>query len=257
MQLYSRLKQYYKYRRNWRKLRSRQSAGSENERLAKELDFYSQLIKRGDLCFDIGANIGDKTSVFVRLGVIVVAVEPQESCWRVLKRRFKNDNVSIEAVALAAEKGGRTLFVDRSHTLATMSRDWLATVKQSGRFPGHKWADKLPVQATTLDSLIEKYGRPAFCKIDVEGFEFEVLQGLSRPVKTMSLEFVTERIGPTLNCIDYLSMLGKAKFNYCLGGSMTFALPNWADCHKIKQILSTMNKHIDNYGDIYVRFADM
>jgi 16S rRNA A1518/A1519 N6-dimethyltransferase RsmA/KsgA/DIM1 with predicted DNA glycosylase/AP lyase activity len=88
MQLYSRIKQYYKYRRNWRKVLSRQLRDGENERLAKELDFYSRLIKRDDLCFDIGANIGDKTNVFVRLGAVVVAVEPQESCWQVLKRRF-------------------------------------------------------------------------------------------------------------------------------------------------------------------------
>ncbi len=256
MQLYCRIKQYYKYRRSWRKVCSKQLKGNEREQSAEELNFYSQLINKGDLCFDIGANIGDKTDIFLRLGASVVAVEPQESCWRVLKRRFKNDNVSIETAVLASEKGSSTLFVDRSHTLATMSRDWIATVKQSGRFPKHKWADMLHVQATTLDSLIEKYGRPAFCKIDVEGFEFEVLKGLSRPVKTMSLEFVTERIEPTLNCIDYLSKLGKAQFNYCLGGSMTFALPNWADCHKIKQILSTMDKHIDNYGDLYVCFAD-
>ena len=256
MRIYSRIKQYYKYRRNWRKLQSRQAKGKEAEQLSKELNFYSQLINKGDFCFDIGANIGDKTDMFVRLDATVVAVEPQESCWRVLKRRFKNGNVSIETAALAGEKGSRTLFIDRSHTLATMSRDWITAVKKSGRFSSHKWADKLPVQTTTLDLLIEKYRKPDFCKIDVEGGEYEVLQGLSVPIKTISLEFVTERIEPTLNCIDYLSRLGKAQFNYCLGGSMTFALPNWADCHKIKQVLSTMNKHIDNYGDLYVRFAD-
>jgi hypothetical protein len=112
------------------------------------------------------------------------------------------------------------------------------------------------VPTITLDALIEKHGKPVFCKIDVEGAEFEALQGLSQPIRTISLEFVTERIKPTLSCIDYLSGLGSAEFNYCLGGSMTFALPNWLDCHKIKQVLSTMNKHIDNYGDLYVRLAD-
>jgi len=257
MRTYSRLKQYYKYRRNWKKLRSRQTADNEDDHLAKELDFYSQLIKRKDLCFDIGANVGDKTNVFMRLGAAVVAVEPQESCWRVLKRRFKNDNVSIEAVALADKEGTKTLFVDRSSTLSSMSQDWIEAVKQSGRFSSrHKWDYKIPVQATTLDALIEKYGKPVFCKIDVEGAEFEALQGLSQPIKTISLEFVTEHIEPTLSCIDYLSGLGRAEFNYCLGGSMSFALLNWVDCHKIMAELSIMDKAIDNYGDIYVRFVD-
>ena len=39
--------------------------------------FYSSLLKRDDLVFDVGANIGQKTRVFLRLGTRVVAFEPQ------------------------------------------------------------------------------------------------------------------------------------------------------------------------------------
>jgi len=256
MQIYSRLKQYYKYLRNWRKLQSRQSAVDDSGALAKKLSFYSQFVKRNDLCFDVGANIGDKTDLFLRLGAGVVAIEPQESCWRILKRRFKDENVTVEPVALADKEGSRTLFVDRSHTLATMSQDWIATVKQSGRFPTHKWADKFSVQATTLDALIKKHGKPGFCKIDVEGFELDVLKGLSQPVKIISLEFVVERINTSVNCIDYLSNLGVPRFNYSLGESMTLALPDWVGSDEVKSALTTMAKDIENYGDIYVRFLD-
>lgn len=256
MQIYSRAKQYYTYLRNWRKLRSRQGALSKNEVLAKELDFYSQLIRTNDLCFDIGANIGDKTELFLRLGATVVAVEPQESCWRVLKRRFENHSVFIEPVALADRKGSKTLFIDRSHTLATVSQDWLTAVKRSGRFPRHKWTDKLSVPATTLDALVEKYGKPAFCKIDVEGFECDVLHGLSQPIKIISLEFVAERIDASLCCVDYLSKLGNAQFNYSFGGSMSFALSDWVDSRRMESALTSMTSDIQNYGDIYVRFLD-
>lgn len=256
MQIYSRVKQYYRYLRNWRKLQSMQAVISENEHLAKQLDFYSQLIKRNDLCFDIGANVGDKTDIFLGLGAKVVAVEPQESCWRVLKRRFENDNVFIESVAVDGRKGTRTIFIDRSHTLATMSKDWINAVRQSSRFPGHKWTDKLTVQTTTLDALIKNYGKPVFCKIDVEGAEFEVLQGLSQPIGLISIEFVSERLDASINCIDYLSQLGRAEFNYCLGGSVAFALPDWVDSHQIKSILKEMNSDVENYGDLYAHFVD-
>lgn len=252
MQFFSRVIQYYRFLKTWKKVRSR----GESDDRAEELRFYSQFLGEGELCFDVGANVGDKCDLFLGLGAKVIAVEPQESCWRVLNRRFKNDNVYIEPVALAEKKGSRTLFVDRSHTLATISQDWINTVKRSGRFSSHKWAEKMTVQTTTLDVLIEKYGEPVFCKIDVEGAEFETLQGLSQPIKTISLEFVAECINPTLGCIDYLTRLGRAEFNYCLGGSMSFALSNWVDCNKIKAELSTMDKEIDNYGDIYVRFVD-
>jgi FkbM family methyltransferase len=256
MQVYSRIKQYYRYLRNWRKLQNRQAGISRDEQFAKQLDFYSELIKRNDLCFDIGANIGDKTSLFLQLGAGVVAVEPQESCWRVLKRRFKNDNVFIESVALAGEKGSKTLFVDRAHTLATISQDWITAVRQSGRFSSHNWASRISVPANTLDALIEKYGEPVFCKIDVEGSEFEVLQGLSRPIRAVSLEFVTERIDASLRCIDYLSKLGVAKFNYCIGETFSFSLPEWVDSSRMKEILQRMEKKIENYGEFYVRFAE-
>jgi FkbM family methyltransferase len=254
MQIYTRVKQYYRYLRNWKKLQTRLARIPEKEHLAKQLDFYSELIKRDDLCFDIGANIGDKTSLFLQLGAKVVAVEPQESCWRVLERRFKNDNVCIESVALAGEKGSKTLFVDRSHTLATISRDWITVVKQSGRFSSHSWPGRMLVPATTLDALIEKYGKPAYCKIDVEGSEFEVLQGLSKPIRTISLEFVTERIDASLRCIDYLSGLGEAKFNYCIGETFSFSLPEWVDSSQMKEMLREMEKKLENYGEFYVRF---
>jgi FkbM family methyltransferase len=254
MQIYIKTKQYYRYLRNWKKFRDRKATEQIVSNTSKQLDFYSQFINTGNLVFDIGANVGDKTDLFLKLGAKVVAVEPQESCWRVLKHRF-NKNVYIEPVALAGKRGSGTLFVDSSTTISSVSKDWIEAVKQSGRFSNHKWAYKLPVQTTTLDNLIDKYGQPAFCKIDVEGAEFDVLQGLSRPIKVISFEFVSERIEPSLDCIDYLSNLGKTEFNYYLGDVTSFALSSWVGANEMKTILTLMNKDIKNYGDIYVRFT--
>lgn len=252
MKLFSSIAQYYRYLKTWKKVVNREKP----ENYEQALGFYSQFLNAGDICFDVGANIGDKCDLFVNLGAKVVAIEPQESCWRILKRRFKNQNVTIEPVALADEKGTRTLFVDRSVTLATMSKTWIDSVKKSGRFPRHKWNGKLAVQTVTLDMLIEKYGKPAFCKIDVEGFEFDVLKGLSKPIRMISLEFVSERTENTLSCIDHLAKLGNTEFNYCMNDSSVFALPKWLDHKNIKTILNEMDKNIKNYGDIYVHFID-
>ena len=59
---------------------------------------------------------------------------------------------------------------------------------------------------TTLDSLIEKYGAPSYIKIDVEGYELEVIKGLSTSVQLISVECnlpVFKR--ETLEIIDRLS----------------------------------------------------
>ena len=255
MVAFSRLREYYRYQRSWKRIRSKSAKPDRDRDLAASLNFYAGFIKRGNLCFDVGANVGEKTELFLELGASVVAVEPQESCWRTLRRRFKNDSVYVENRALAESKGTMILFTDRSNTLASVSQDWIATVKQSGRFSGHKWSGRVSVETTTLDDLIEKYGKPAFCKIDVEGAELQVLKGLSQPINVISFEFVSERVTPTLNCIDYLAELGEFEFNYCLCSAPSFAQPSWLDSANIKGILTQMPQELENYGDMYARVA--
>jgi hypothetical protein len=70
------------------------------------------------------------------------------------------------------------------------------------------------VPVTTIDSLIAIHGEPAFCKIDVEGFEREVLRGLSRPLERLSFEFHAEFIGETLACLERLRELAPYRFNF-------------------------------------------
>jgi FkbM family methyltransferase len=251
MGIITNIKQYYRYLRIWKKLQKRVVDDYPQE----VFDFYSGFLPKDGLCFDVGANIGDKTDLFLRLGAKVIAVEPQRSCQLVLKRRFKNSDVVIEPVVLADQSGFKKIYLGRSHTLTTTSEDWISTVKQSGRFSKHKWKDAIEVQASTLDELILKHGIPDYCKIDVEGSEFEVLRGLSRPVKTISLEFVTERIDASLRCIDYLSGLGDTKYNYCIGAASSLQLSEWVDSCRMKEMLQKMEKRLENYGELYVQFT--
>ena len=68
--------------------------------------FYAAYVRRGDLCFDVGANKGDKTAVFLGLGARVVAVEPQAACAARLRERFGHRrDVTLVAKALARGTG--------------------------------------------------------------------------------------------------------------------------------------------------------
>ena len=223
--------------------------------------FYSQFISKGDLCFDIGANIGNRTGVFLELGAAVVAAEPQDTCMRKLLNKYGNNNkVFLVHKAVGVEEGRENLILSNSHTVSSMSKEWIDCIKDSDMFftstSAFKWHKTVSVPITTLDKLIEKYGRPTLCKIDVEGFEYQVIKGLSQPIEMISFEFTPtpEFISLAIKSIKHLSTIGNVKFNYSFGESMTLALPKWVDARKICNILLYVPRKTAFSGDIYARF---
>ncbi len=221
-------------------------------------DFYSQFIKKGDLCFDVGANVGSRTDMFLRLGARVVAVEPQEVCFRLLQQKFtRNRMVALVNQGCSDHVGYVDLYIADANTISTMSEDWKLAVTSSGRFPldQYNWTQVVSVPVTTLDHLIAKYGLPAFIKIDVEGYELSILQGLSQPVRLLSFEFTQEFMDSTKQCVHQLSRLGEVRFNFSLGESMWLWLPNWVVGEKLIDYLPS-SPRATMWGDIYARFEN-
>lgn len=215
------------------------------------LAFYSQFISEGDLCFDIGANIGERTEVFVKLGGTVVAVEPQDVCVRRLRRRFGGSgSVRIVHKALGERDGQAEMMLSKAHMLSSLSKGWIDSVKASGRLSEYTWDRSVMVPVTTLDRLIGEYGQPVFCKIDVQGFEFEVVKGLSQPIKAMSLEYTPEFIGAAINSVRRLAGIGMLWFNYSVGESMRLSLPEFVGAEEMCDILAGVPDST-TYGDVY------
>lgn len=212
--------------------------------------FYSRLLKPGDLCFDVGANSGSKTKIFLELGARVVCIEPQPNCVDVLKSTYRNDsNVVIVPKGLATQPGRRSLSICRSaDAISTFSEKW-----KTGRFRSYAWEPAVDVPVTTIDALIQEFGSPKFCKIDVEGFEYEVLRGLSSPISFIAFEFTREFINDAMLCIEYLGSLGSADFNYALGETPALFLSDWTDR---STLFESIERNTDDllWGDIYVRF---
>lgn len=88
------------------------------------------------------------------------------------------------------------------HPLFLLSpKDWIDAVKQE-RFKSYTWSAPVKIPITTLDKLIEKYGKPHFIKIDVEGYELEVLKGLTQAINWISFEYtVPEQTQKAIDCI--------------------------------------------------------
>lgn len=219
----------------------------------KRMNFYSQIIQGNDLCFDIGANYGNRTEVFLKLGAKVVAVDPQPFPVKFLRRKFKN-KIMIEDKAIGSSRGKAKLFVSSATTLSTLSKEWLDKVRKT-RFTEAKWNEILTVDMITLDDLVEKYGKPDFCKIDVEGYELEVFKGLTNPLKMISFEFtIPEFIDRAIECINYLNSLGSIKCNYSPGETMKFGLEDWSTAENFKTFFYTLPEKGVIDGDIYVKY---
>lgn len=217
------------------------------------------MVRSGDLCFDVGAHLGDRTDVLSRLGARVVAVEPQHSLAEVLRRRFgTNSAVTVEETALGSVAGSADMRISDATTLSSLSPDWIRRVRESGRFADHEWTSRTEkVQVSTLDDLIDRHGKPRFCKIDVEGFEFEVLQGLTEPIHCVSYEFVPEYVEAAIRCAQRLDALGTAEFNLSLEESMVLLFEAWKNTEEMCSYLRQMDVASTAFGDIYARFPEI
>jgi FkbM family methyltransferase len=177
------------------------------------MNFYKKFIRKGDLCFDIGANTGGRTDLFLRLGAKVVAVEPQSRCFEMLQKRFAGNRnlVLVKAALGSSEREEELMLCNETNECATFSRDFADTYAEISKL---HWTDSEMVHLTTLDKLCSLYGMPDYCKIDVEGYESEVFSGLHAPIRHIEFEFNKPLLKDTVKCLEILGTIGKYHCNF-------------------------------------------
>jgi FkbM family methyltransferase len=215
---------------------------------------YAPFIKPGDLCFDIGAHLGDRIRAWSKLGAHIVALEPHPGMMSWLRHWYvRKPNITLIQQAVGAQPGTATLWMSRlTPSVSTISKEWLTTVQQNKRFAGVRWEEQVTVTVTTLDALISQYGKPAFCKIDVEGAELEVLQGLSHAIPALSFEYIPAMIETALGCINQLDQLGKYEYNWRVSEFPKLRSPTWLSSQEMIANLTRMRPDT-NSGDVYAR----
>src|SRR5208283_3746747 len=199
---------------------------------------YEQIIKSGSLCFDVGANIGVMTQRMLDCGAkIVIAIEPQHLLAKQLKEKFKSDQVHVLAYAISDKEGKAILKCCSSNQLATLSDKFMCCTSQ-WRFPDEKWTETEKVETRTLNSLIQTYGDPDFIKIDVEGYEPEVLSTLVKPVKYLCWEHTPEIIDNTTLILDrFKTTCPNFHYNFEIGDDQQFHFNTWVSGEELMEYL--------------------
>jgi FkbM family methyltransferase len=230
----------------------------------KQLDFYRRLLsglRPGDLIFDIGANEGFKTDLFLRLGARVVAVDPDETNQSILRERFARLRLVRRPVvfvgkAVSDNSSSETMWIDGpGSAVNTLSKKWATTLNanKARHLHGHSGLDftrQKTVETTTLEQLMSAHGVPRFIKIDVEGYELNVIRGLQRPIPYLSFEVnLPEFRSEGLQCVEILGRLATAgKFNYAVDCEQGLVLEH---CLSADQFLHVLGQCTESAIEVF------
>jgi len=205
------------------------------------------------LIFDIGANIGDFTNRCLEniSNSKIISIEPNNDLFENLKNRFKYKNVEILDL-LVSNKSNEILdfYISNADTISTASKDWVENSRFSNSY---NWNNIVKKNTITIDDLILKYGNPDLIKIDVEGYEYEVISGLSKRQKNLCFEWVEEKYDILNKTCEYLKLIGYNEFGFTYGDDHLLKptkWTSWEDCDIHKDI--DINRK-DKWGMIWVR----
>lgn len=225
-------------------------------RARKMRALYSDFFGAGDLVFDIGAHVGDRVAAFRSLGALVVAVEPQPDAMAILHRLHGGDpHVTLIEAAVGAQPGHATLHLNTANpTVSTLSNDLIAAAADAALWRTQRWDRSITVDMLTLDDLVAVHGRPVFVKIDAEGYEAEILEGLSTPLPALSFEVTTIQKSVAFAAIDSLEKLAPYRYNFAPGETQRFSLLTPVDAATMRAAIAALPESA-NSGDIYARLA--
>lgn len=167
------------------------------------------------MIFDIGMHIGQDTKHYLSKGYKVIAVEANPQLAAANKLKFKaaidNGQLVIENVGISDKKGILPFYVNSSVS------EWSSFDKNLGN---RKVVERggqeqvVNIQCITTKDLIAKHGLPFFIKVDIEGYDYFVINDLpNNEVPYVSCELTEVQL------LDTLKKKGYTKFKLISQGN--------------------------------------
>lgn len=186
--------------------------------------------------YDIGSNDGQYSFLFKKIfkKSKIFAFEPNLGLCNIFKKRInKNSNIKVFNVAVGNFNKKTILKIDENSSLTTSlakKNKKSRTFKIKKFLYGTSSGLEKKIRMIKLDTFINSKNKPDFIKIDVEGFEEEVLKGLKnnlKNIKIIMIEFHFDKLYKGYNPNRIHKILLKNKFKHI--NSIKFPILNWED----------------------------
>lgn len=133
----------------------------------EDMSFVRDVLKDGDLFVDVGANIGAYSIIALGGGANVIAIEPIPETYSRLRQNIAlngfNDKIESFNIGVGAQKGDLRFSVDMDTVNHVLEEKEV-------------YSNSLSISVRRLDDILQDR-KPLVIKIDVEGFENEVIKG--------------------------------------------------------------------------------
>lgn len=189
------------------------------------------------ILFDIGANHGKYTDANIKKYSSFVLVEANPMLCQELQLKYKDNPKIIIINAIASNKENETFYISNADQISTADLAW---VNNSRFTKDYHWQPFQGIQTVSLDTLLQSFPEVTHIKVDVEGYEYNVIQSLHTKVPLLSFEWAEEKKEEILLTLVYLERLGFTQFHIQFEDTYTYEVPKdqWMPYNTVYELMN-------------------